>query len=449
MSEKYLEQLEQKHQEFYSKVRATRRLDISFIPENNPPLTNEEKEKIDEFWKPYSFAYPEIDYQSFQTFKNLTGASTVDVRHCPGAIRTMYFMKWFNNPNYSVACQNKALLDKLFPHIKTPKTIIRCMGGYLYDSNYRMISVAEAVQCIINSIQNGSDLIYKPSGLGGSRGIRFITSETTESALKQTARSLIGSASIAFVIQEVMCQHPFMAQFNPQSVNTIRVTSLLHKGEVHVLAGLIRVGKLGNRVDNFSAGGFIIGFDIKTGRCNSWAMTHENIRYSVLPSGLDLSSKTIILPNIDKLHQMVTYMHSQIPYIKMISWDIAIDTDEEFVLIENNFAGMIQIHEAVTGPLFGELMKPLLDEYLLKKFYFSFSAENFLCREYHDHISIEKYTGALEEVVIPSKLANKPVTIIMENAFSASVKRLVCSQTIMKSSAKALWKIEEIIIKKE
>ena len=50
MSEKYLEQLEQKHQEFYSKVRATRRLDISFIPENNPPLTNEEKEKIDEFW---------------------------------------------------------------------------------------------------------------------------------------------------------------------------------------------------------------------------------------------------------------------------------------------------------------------------------------------------------------------------------------------------------------
>ena len=83
---------------FYKSVDESRRIDNSFALEDDEPLTDEEKKEIDEFWGKYKFAYPNIDYKSFQTFKNRFGK--FDVRHCPGAIRTHYLNKWFNSNAY-------------------------------------------------------------------------------------------------------------------------------------------------------------------------------------------------------------------------------------------------------------------------------------------------------------------------------------------------------------
>lgn len=59
--------------EFYESVKNSRRIDNSFAVDGDIPLTEEEKREIDKFWGKYKFAYPEIDYKSFQTFKNRYG----------------------------------------------------------------------------------------------------------------------------------------------------------------------------------------------------------------------------------------------------------------------------------------------------------------------------------------------------------------------------------------
>lgn len=420
---------------FYDKVSASRRLDNSFALNTDVDLTEDEIKRIDEFWGKYSFAYPEIDYKSFKTFKNRYGK--FDVRHCPGAIKTRYLNSFFNNKDYFMAYQNKGLLRLLYPDVKMPRTIVRRMNGLYYDENYNHISAGEAIHIMLENLSQPKEdgrakrLIIKPSGLGGGRGVFFVDNESTYDSLQAGIKALGISA---FVVQEFLTQSSFMAQFNPTSVNTLRISSLLYKGEVHVLAALVRIGKAGSDVDNYSQGGSLLGVDKETGICNSWAITHDHQRITTLPSGLKLDDEPIAVPEFEKIKECIRRLHYYNPYTKYISWDIALDEGNDPVLIETNHAGMTQIHEAVTGPLFGELTEELLDEYLLKRFCVQFRAESWICNEYHDHIEISKYDGSDTVIYVPKMIRGKRVTRILSKAFAQNteIEKIYCPQNLTK-----------------
>ena len=431
---------------FYDSVAKSRRIDNSFALATDEELTESEIREINEYWGKYSFAYPEIDYKSFQTFKNRCGK--FDVRHCPGAIRTHYFNKWFVSPEYKFSLQNKALLPLLFPYVEHPRTVLRQMAGLFQDTEYKPIhSRDEAADLMLREAAKGK-LIVKTSGLGGGRGIFFFDAQTTKEEVLKTFR-MIGSR--AFVVQEVMEQSEFMKQFNATSLNTLRVTSLLFKNKVTVLAALVRVGNPGSKVDNFSQGGMLLGVDVATGKCNSWAMTHDNERITVLPSGVDLEKEELVIPNFEKVVKAVERMHYQIPYIKLVGWDIALNRENQPTLIENNFANMIQIHEAVTGPLFGHLMDDLLDTYLLEKFSVSFETEDWACDEYHNSIILTKYKGTDSKVVIPQTIKDKTVTKVSAKAFSANskVECVIAPERVVLNSRPAFSDIKSVTSLKE
>ena len=436
--------LDKSLKEFYDSVAKSRRIDNSFALKDDKDLTKEEIAEIDAFWGRYKFAYPEIDYNSFKTFKNRCGY--FDVRHCPGAIRTHYFNKHFSNPYYHTSWQNKGLLPLLFPNVEKPVTVLRRMAGVYYDENYNPISIRESINLLLEKARSGKKLIVKPSNVGGGRGIFFIEKEDTYESIKDA----INTVGInAFVVQEFIEQSEFMKQFNPTSVNTIRVTSMIHRGEVHVLAALVRIGKTGNQVDNYSQGGSILGIDIKSGKCNRWALTHDNEKITELPTGLNLDVEDLIIPNFEVVKKTVERMHYYIPYIKLISWDIAMNKDNTPMLIENNFAGMIQIHEAVTGPLFGDFMKDLLDTYLLDKFSVSFNTSEWECEEYHDHIEISSYIGSSKIANVPEMIKGKPVTKVRNGAFAnkGTIFEIVIPSKIAKKSnitSQNVMKIKEI-----
>ena len=395
----------EKRRAFYDLVAKSRRIDTMFSLPDDKPLTKEEINEIDAYWGKYSFAYPEIDYRSFQTFKNRFGE--FNVRHCPGAIRTKYFSKYLINREYQFALQNKAMLPILFSNIKQPVTVVRRMGGAFSDTDYRLLSFDEAIDRLFD-VSRTKRLIMKLNMTGGGSGIKFIDNEKSkDDIVLQVRRAGIS----AFVVQELLEQSGFMEQFNSTSVNTIRISSLIWKSKVHVVAALIRIGKEGNEVDNFSQGGSILGVDIETGQCNNWCMNHDNERIRVLPNGFDLEESELIIPNFSEIKHKIVALHSRIPYIKYVSWDIALDSSNEPVLIENNFGGMIQIHEAVTGPVFSDFMDEMLDEFLLKNFFIEFKAGDFDCREYSDYVMIVGYNGSQDAIEIPDMLEGKPVRL--------------------------------------
>ena len=102
-------------------------------------------------------------------------------------------------------------------------------------------------------------------------------------------------------------------------------------------------------------------------------------------------------------------MHLRVPYVRMISWDIALDDSDWPTLIEVNFAGMIQLHEAVTGPLFGDLTKEILDSCLLTNFSRGVVVSGLSCREFYDHVDVERRAGSKPGQPVPDVLLGKPV----------------------------------------
>ena len=324
---------------FYKKVDGSRRIDNSFAMPDDIPLTEEEIAAIDAYWGKYKFAYPNIDYKSFQTFKNRYGK--FDVRHCPGAIRTSYFTKHFIDSAYSRPFQHKGMQQFLYPNIKQPRTFVRSINGIYLNEEYEPLTIDEVIDTCIEAMRVGCDLIIKPNHGHGGRGIVVFDAKTTKprTIRDHITKTLKGSA---FVIQEVLVQSEFMARFNNSSVNTLRITSLLYKGQVRVLAALIRIGCAGNRVDNWCSGGSILGVDVNTGKCCASAMLNDRTTSSKLSSGIDLEKESLIVPNFEEVKRQVIASHYRIPYIRMISWDVALDKENTPILIENNFGGMIQ-----------------------------------------------------------------------------------------------------------
>lgn len=406
-----IEKLQQEENALRRKVKNSIRIDREFAREDDVDLTAEEKRAIKDYWSKYSFAYPEIDYESFKTFKNRLGR--MDVRHCPGTIRTSFFHKKFVNQRYSAAYQNKTLLGRHFPQIPQPKTVVRRINGYFFDEDYNHVNEEDAVRICSEHLAMGEELIVKPNASSGGHGIEFITHNDVDEIKKVFSDMGVS----AFVVQVVLHQSPFLSRFNATSVNTIRITTLLHKGKVIPLAALIRVGSSGVRVDNYCSGGSLVGIDINTGKCNDWAMANDHSNHHVLPGGLDLR-EGLTVPNFDEVKALVEKAHWDVPYIKMVSWDIALDENDHPLMIECNFAGMLQIHEAVTGPLFGSLMDELLDEYLIRRFAIRFATEDFICSEYSDHVVLEEYIGETLPVVVPKTLRGKEITSVNPDVFA-------------------------------
>lgn len=402
---------------FYKQVDKKRIIDESFALESDEPLTDEEIRQIDEYWGKYKFAYPNIDYKSFQTFKNRCGR--FDVRHCPGAIRTEYLSKSFIDHNYLVAFQHKGMLQFLYENIPQPQNLLRQMNGVLLDGNYNPVSLDEAADIIAgySEQESSTGVVFKRNMSSGGKGVQVFKGRISQDIARKTISDM---GLNAFVAQECLIQSPFMDRLNSSSVNTIRITTLLWKKKSIVLAALIRIGGSDSSVDNWCSGGKLLGVDKDTGKCNKWALFNDLSRSSVLPSGVDLEKEELYVPNFDRVKELVTAAHYRNPYIRMISWDIALDKDNMPTLIECNFGGMIQIHEATTGPLFGEYMTELLDQYLLKDFYLKFSTDEFNCKEYSDHIVISKYIGESDSVTIPETIRDKKVTYVEKKAFEDS-----------------------------
>ena len=225
-----------------------------FSLEGDKKLSKEQIAEIDKFWSRYKFAYPKINYKAFEAYMNRTGK--FDYRYLPAGIRTIFIAPYFQNKNYYWPCQNKAMLNRVFPNIKQPITIIRRINGYYYDSDYNRINLSKAIEICLNHLQKNKSLILKPNESGGGRGIKFV--KESDSLL---LKNLFINLGLTFVVQDVLKQHSDMCKLNPNSVNTLRITSIIWKNKVEITGAAVRIGAGKKRVDNWNAGGIIVGIN--------------------------------------------------------------------------------------------------------------------------------------------------------------------------------------------
>ena len=169
------------------------------------------------------------------------------------------------------------------------------------------------------------------------------------------------------ILEEVVKQHEAIAAFCSDTVNTIRVYTLLDAHNVvHILATVGRFGKKGGVVDNVHGGGCCsVTIDSKTGIITSDGLNNVHERLQKHPDSGKIF-KGFQYPTWKKVCAVVKTMAKMIPQLRYLGWDIAVDVVGEPVLIEvNGNAPAVDLMQAADSVGRLPLYKPLIDE--LKK----------------------------------------------------------------------------------
>lgn len=198
---------------------------------------------------------------------------------------------------------------------------------------------------------------------GGLGVVYFKPSDHTVEELEE----IIKGFPCDIVIQQGIKQSKAIAKVNPDSVNTIRTMSMLKKdGTVKIYSSILRMGIKGAKVDNASSGGISTGIK-PDGRLKDVAYSNEGVRYEEHPTS-HVKFGSVVIPNFNKIEDLVVKLHPRFPHFRLISWDIAVDANDEPILIEANLCdGELDFHQLNNGPIFGDDTEAILAEVFHKK----------------------------------------------------------------------------------
>lgn len=316
-------------------------------------LTREQKAEIREFYRPYG----KVDMVFHRFFTEKTGVFSP--YYLPTNLYINAVDEYFNDRTESQVMGNKCYYPMYFARagIKQAECVLMRMNGFWFTENQCQLT-AEQIKDVLNEIP--AVFVKKAMLSSGGKGVQYI--ERPENGeLYPLVMKAIADIHVDIVIQRPVEQHPALSAFNPSSVNTIRVVSLLREDGVKIYSCLLKTGLEGSKVDNGSGGGVSCGITAE-GRLRKNAHNSAGITYDRHPT-TGIVFEDYEIPCFDGVLELVRKAHPMLPHFRLVSWDIAVNADGEAVLIEANLAkGGLIFNQLNNGPLFGDDTKAILDE---------------------------------------------------------------------------------------
>jgi len=173
--------------------------------------------------------------------------------------------------------------------------------------------------------------IVKPLAESRGAGIRLVTINYVEDIAKLYNELSAGN----YIAEELIIACDEIAEFNPGSLNTVRVVTYSNEDRFHVIGSVLRMGVRGSQVDNAHAGGVFARIDVSTGVISTEGITTSGERYILHPT----SGKQIIgfrIPHWEDIIETCRKASRSIPEAKIVGWDIAVRKDYSIVIIEGN-----------------------------------------------------------------------------------------------------------------
>ncbi|GEN30139.1 hypothetical protein CQU01_03770 [Cerasibacillus quisquiliarum] len=186
-----------------------------------------------------------------------------------------------------------------------------------------------------NFVSKHNKFIVKPVAGSHGKGIRIIDVDGTKENITNLYKDLQRDNPI---IEELIVQHNELSEFNPTSVNTLRVVTLLcNDGKARVMTANLRVGNGEKYADNFHHNGIAALLDVNSGIVVTSGIDMNFNRYYVHP----VTGKQIIgfkIPYWEKVIQTCKEAAHVTPSVGYVGWDVAIGKDGQIMIIEGNAA---------------------------------------------------------------------------------------------------------------
>ncbi|GEK57706.1 sugar-transfer associated ATP-grasp domain-containing protein [Marinococcus halophilus] len=320
-------------------------------------VPNEYRNVINNFWMENANTNIRKDWHL--AYSNLNGIR--DERYVPEDIFYTRIEPALNRQDLVPAYTDKNNYKTFLGNYPEPTILIKNKHGKFYTNSEEKLNINEAKELLLNK---EGEFFIKPSiDSGGGKAVSLIQVENKKISLKNNPISFEKLDKLYgpdYLIQKKIMQHKSLREVHPDSLNTLRITTLKLDNEIVVISTVARFGNKGESVDNQASGGVSCGVDDK-GFLKKYAVDKLGSKFSVHPY-TNVKFEGIKVPNYKSATELVKDLHYKLHYFNMVSWDVAVDLNAELKLLELNLQGQeINFHQFNNGPLFGEYTKKVFE----------------------------------------------------------------------------------------
>jgi glutathione synthase/RimK-type ligase-like ATP-grasp enzyme len=264
-----------------------------------------------------------VDYEQFEMY-NMTEDQRRTYLTCG---RNNAIVKQYNDPAYNHLVRNKDEFNEKF-------------NSYL-DRDWALMRQKEQA---IAFLRKHDTFIIKP--LDGNCGTGVQKLRTADFGTAEQAYDALWASDGDALLEEVIAQHPAVAEIYPNSVNTIRAVTLYKDGKARVITTCFRMGQGGNHVDNLNAGGLVVPVEETTGKIHQRAMDKEKKVHTHHPSTGNAITG-FQFPDWEEAMAMVCRAAEEIPQLGYLGWDIAFSVNGPVLVECNEYPGngLLQLPE--------------------------------------------------------------------------------------------------------
>lgn len=245
------------------------------------------------------------------------------------------------NGDYGIVTDRNFVIPFLFPNVE-PLDIAYFLNGKFCTTKSKIIQPNELKNHLFEKYDK---IVYKLENSKQGKGVYIHDKNNFDPSIYKTDAYSNG------VFQKFIQQHPFFSEFTDNSVATIRVTTASDQlGNITAKASYIRFGR--NKDTHIMSNSAIsVSIDINTGKL--YPKGYMGWKEIDKHPDSNISFQEKIIPHFKKCVDKAIKMHSVIPFMGCLGWDLTVDNLEEIQLIEvNGINNGIKFSEATTGPCF-------------------------------------------------------------------------------------------------
>ena len=193
---------------------------------------------------------------------------------------------------------------------------------------------------VIDFLNAHREVIVKPNGLSGGRGI-FKTSNISD------VMPLLGQD---YLLEEIIINHKDISKFCPNVCNTIRIYSFVDKNKnIDLLAAYLRIGSGKTATDNMHNGGGAVPIDLDSGIIIGPKRDYYGLE-EIINSYTKKSYIGEQIPSWNSILSAVYKAASKFKNARYVAWDIAVTDSDSIEFVEGNVRPDPNLLQLFFGP---------------------------------------------------------------------------------------------------
>lgn len=259
-----------------------------------------------------------------------------DFRHKNSTIRETYLPKSLKDQ--LIMKQLGDNMEKAFVELKDKFKFYQIAGNFFMREAYSITKESD-IKSFETFVSKHPRFIAKPIQGRFDKNTAIYNIDDYDGNVARLYEVLLSIAG-EWIVEELIEQDPRMAEWNPTSVNTIRIPSFRTKNGIQILYPFFRMGRKGSVVDNAGSGGIMLSVDAKTGVFITDGMDEAGNVFVKNPDNGKII-KGWQVPKWNELLAFAKEVHESLPiYHKYVGFDFAL-TPNGWVLVEGNWGDFI------------------------------------------------------------------------------------------------------------